>query len=97
MYGGIVDAFKSLVSGEARSSEEISSSGSTYRITRLSEEGTYLCNGLEYCFVEVTFGDGVQYGIDAYGDEALALRREALGVVSGLVPRQTLMVAPVAH
>jgi hypothetical protein len=33
-------------------------------------------NGVEYYFVEVTCNDGIQYGIQAYGDEARALYKE---------------------
>ena len=34
-------------------------------------------NGEEYCFVEVTCEHGVQYGIQAFGDEAIALYIES--------------------
>jgi hypothetical protein len=37
-----------------------------------------LRNGAEYCFIEVTCDDGIQYGIQAYGDEAVELHKEAL-------------------
>jgi hypothetical protein len=35
-------------------------------------------NGIGYCFVEVTCDGGEQYGIQAFGDEAVELRKEAL-------------------
>ncbi len=34
-------------------------------------------NGIPYFFVEVTCQDGSQYGIPAYGEEAIELHREA--------------------
>lgn len=67
-----VDAFRELLTGQY---EEIS--GIPCRITNLSHDKTYLSNGIQYCFAEVTFADGVQYGIEAYGDEAAALFAEA--------------------
>jgi hypothetical protein len=36
-----------------------------------------MTNGLKYYFVEVTCSDGIQYGIQAYGDEAEDLYKEA--------------------
>ena len=35
-----------------------------------------MINGLKYYFVEVTCSDGIQYGIQAYGDEAEDLYKE---------------------
>jgi hypothetical protein len=37
-----------------------------------------LVNGVEYSFVEVTCNDGIQYSLQAYGDEAIELHKEAL-------------------
>jgi hypothetical protein len=37
-----------------------------------------LKNGIEYCLVEVTCDDGEQYGIQAFGGEAVQLHKEAL-------------------
>ena len=34
-------------------------------------------NGIEYWFVEVTYSDGTQYGLQAYGEEANQLYKEA--------------------
>jgi hypothetical protein len=34
-------------------------------------------NGIEYCLVEVTCDDGEQYGIQAFGREAVQLHKEA--------------------
>ena len=46
-------------------------------ITDIATSLAILQNGLEYSFIEVTCSDGVQYGLQAYGNEALALNRAA--------------------
>jgi hypothetical protein len=46
--------------------------------SKVSENVSYLINGVEYSFVEVTCDDGMQYGLQAYGDEAIELHKEAL-------------------
>ena len=46
------------------------------QITKKSQHISYLRNGVEYCSVEVTCDDGSQYGIQAYGDEAIDLYKE---------------------
>jgi hypothetical protein len=48
------------------------------RVTKSSQKISELLNGLAYYFVEVTFSDGTQIGIPAYGDEAVALHDEIL-------------------
>ena len=63
------------------SAEEEEESGSDKRnirchITKKSQNISYMRNGVEYCSVEVTCDDGSQYGIQAYGDEAIDLYRE---------------------
>lgn len=37
-----------------------------------------MTNGLEYYFVEVACCDGIVYGIEAYGEEAIALHNETM-------------------
>lgn len=37
-----------------------------------------MINGIEYCPVEITCDDATQYGIQAYGEEAIELHKEAL-------------------
>jgi hypothetical protein len=51
---------------------------SSCHITEISTGLSYLANGIEYSFVEVTCSDGVQYGLQAYGTEALELNKVAL-------------------
>jgi hypothetical protein len=46
-------------------------------ITKRPQRISYTQDGIEYCFVEITCSDGVQYGIQAFGDEAIALYIEA--------------------
>jgi hypothetical protein len=46
-------------------------------ITEMSVNLSHLSNGIEYTFVEITCADGIQYGLQAYGKEALELNRIA--------------------
>ncbi len=59
-------------------SESNESSSRSCRITKLSHSVSHLENGIEYCLVEVTCDDGEQYGIQAFGREAVQLHEEAL-------------------
>lgn len=53
------------------------------RVTRSSNGVSTLTNGLPYFFVEVTGEDGSQYGIPAFGEEALELHNEVIRKVGG--------------
>ena len=53
-------------------------SHSNCSITRISQNVSHLSNGLEYCLIEITCDSVFQYGIQAYGDEAVKLHTEAL-------------------
>jgi len=46
-------------------------------ISKPPQKISYTQHGDEYCFVEVTCPDGSQYGIQAFGDEAIALYTKA--------------------
>jgi hypothetical protein len=72
-YQDSVHALKELIPSE---SNEISSH--SCRITKLSHSVSHLTNGIEYCVVEVTCDGGGQYGIQAFGREAVQLHKEAL-------------------
>jgi hypothetical protein len=48
------------------------------RITKSPSAISVLSNGLPYFYVEVTGDNGSQFGIPAYGDEAIELHNEAL-------------------
>jgi hypothetical protein len=45
-------------------------------ITKKSQNICHVINGIEYCSVEVTCDNGSQYGIQAFGDEAIELYKE---------------------
>jgi hypothetical protein len=62
-YGSSIDALDDL-----RDSSEI---------TDITSSLSHLANGIEYSFVEITCSDGIQYGLQAYGNEALELNRAA--------------------
>lgn len=47
------------------------------RLTVIPPEITYFSNGVEYYYVEVTCDNGKQYAIQGYGEEAVALFKEA--------------------
>jgi restriction endonuclease S subunit len=47
------------------------------QITKMSNNISYLTNGLKYYCVEVTCSDGIQYGIQAYGEEPVDLYKVA--------------------
>jgi hypothetical protein len=59
------------------------------QITKASKDIFCMRNGIEYCFIEVTCSDGTQYGLQAYGEEAKELYREAYRcVMCGSPPRE---------
>jgi hypothetical protein len=66
-YGSSIDALRDL-----RSSNNI---------TKISTSLTVLENGIEYSFVEVTCSDGIQYGLQAYGNEAIELNKVAQEII----------------
>jgi len=48
------------------------------KITRYPERPRLMDNGVQHYFVEVTRKDGLQYGLQAYGEEAIALYKETM-------------------
>jgi hypothetical protein len=59
------------------------------QITRTSQHVYHLRNGIEYCFVEVTCDDCTQYGLQAYGEEAMKLYNEVYKcIMCGRPPRE---------
>jgi hypothetical protein len=40
-------------------------------------------NGVEHYFVEVTSKEGIQYGLQAYGNEAVELYKQTMRTVGG--------------
>jgi hypothetical protein len=83
-YNNSVDALRQLLEFSKEdtnckyASEEniVSSSSAFCSITQAYEDIFYSANGAAYYFVEVTCSDGIQYGIQAYGEEARALYKE---------------------
>jgi hypothetical protein len=84
-YNNSVDALRQLLefseeeTNRKYASEEnivSSSSSASCSITQAYEDIFYSANGAAYYFVEVTCSDGIQYGIQAYGEEARALYKE---------------------
>jgi len=65
-YGSSVEALHELLS-----------SG---HVTNTYVNISQLTNGIEHVFVEVTCDDGSQYGLQAYGKEAIDLHRRALEI-----------------
>lgn len=67
-----MEAFEEVVSGK-----EEGNLGSICRLIRISKDNVTLGNGMKYCSVEITCSNGIQYGIEAFGEEAIELRRRA--------------------
>jgi hypothetical protein len=72
MYRSAADALLGLVSGVEREVARL-----PWKL-KMSERPSTMENGIDYFYVEVTFGNGVQYGIPAYGEEARELRERAV-------------------
>lgn len=53
----------------------------TGRITKHSGTITKMKNGIEYYCVEVTSKDGIQYGIQVFGGEAIALHNITMKII----------------
>lgn len=85
MYESAADALVGLVSGR-----EIERADLPWEI-KTSGNLLSMKNGIDYFFVEVTFSDGVQYGIHGYGKEAEELQQRARELQSGA----RRMIAPV--
>lgn len=73
MYRNSVDALVQLTSARQRSSVATA----TTVITEISAKIGYLKNGIRHCSVQVAFASGDEYRIEALGEEAEALYREA--------------------
>ena len=71
-YNNSIDALRELLLFPSNMSH------SNCSITRISQNVSHLSNGLEYCLIEITCDSVFQYGIQAYGDEAVKLHTEAL-------------------
>ena len=83
LYYNSIDALQQLLGSRYKKREKHDKEGKeTYnriscQITKMSDKISYMTNGIKYYFVEVTCSDGIQYGIQAYGEEAEHLYKEA--------------------
>jgi hypothetical protein len=78
-YANSIAALQQLLfSGPPPNAEERDGSKKNVHchITKKSQNIGHAINGIEYCSVEVTCDNGSQYGIQAYGDEAIDLYKE---------------------
>ncbi len=78
-YKSSIEALQQLLhlgTPDGKISDEIKNIVVGCRITKISNDISYMRNGIEYCFVEVTCSDETQYGLQAYG-EANQLYKEA--------------------
>lgn len=82
LYYNSIDALQQLLDSRFKKRDKLEEDGYTnkkisFQITKISDKIAYMSNGLKYYFVEVTCSNGIQYGIQAYGDEAEDLYKEA--------------------
>jgi hypothetical protein len=78
-YANSISALRQLLfSGPPPNAEEGDDSMKNVHchITKKSQNICQVINGIEYCSVEVTCDNGSQYGIQAFGDEAIELYKE---------------------
>src|ERR687883_1542582 len=75
MAQGSIDALQKLLL--SNNNEGKIEYNTTCYITKRPQRISHTPDGIEYCFVEITCSDGIQYGIQAFGDEAIALYIEA--------------------
>ena len=77
MYRSAADALVGLLGGrEAEMTKHAWKLKTTEHLLKMR-------NGIDYFFVEVTFSNGTQYGIHAYGEEAEELQNQARALQSG--------------
>jgi hypothetical protein len=69
----VIDALRDLLAGQYDETKKLS-----WTITRLTDPSVRLPNGIPYCFTEVTFADGSQFGMEGFGDDAMKLYEESL-------------------
>jgi hypothetical protein len=46
-------------------------------ITKIPQNLSKLSNGSDYCLIEITCDNSIQYGLQAFGEEAVKLHKEA--------------------
>ena len=75
------DILLDMPNGYGSSIEALRDLRSSNNITKISTSLTVLENGIKYSFVEVTCSDGIKYGLQAYGNEALELNKVAQEII----------------
>jgi hypothetical protein len=91
-YKSSIDALQQLLqlgTSEGKISNKFNNNVVHCQITKASKNISYAKNGIQYFFVEVTCSDGTQYGLQAYGEEANGLYKEAYKcVMCGKPPKE---------
>jgi hypothetical protein len=72
-YASSIDALRELLTP----GHSLCAYGSC-RVTNITQDIHCMTNGIEYCAVQVTCDSNIQYGIQAFGEEAIELHKEAL-------------------
>ena len=92
-YKSSIDALQQLLhlgTAGGKISDKINNNVVNCQITKTSKDISYMKNGIQYFFVEVTCSDGIQYGLQAYGEEANDLYKEAYRcIMCGNAPRES--------
>jgi hypothetical protein len=86
-YASSIDALQELLTIGPLTDKEQGGKDIHCKITRTSQSITYMRNGLEYCFIEVTCDDGTQYGIQTYGEEAKELYKKGMRGINSALPK----------
>jgi hypothetical protein len=73
MFDSSVQALKNLVQAESGA-----------QIVKISPRGYKLTNGLDFCTVDIKSKEGIDYLLQAYGNEAVKLHKEASTIHSEL-------------
>lgn len=73
MFHNSVDALTKLLTNSGGDGQVLESSG----ISSVSSKIVILNNGIRHCSVQVKFESGIEYRVEAFGDEADELYRKA--------------------
>ena len=69
------ETLQTVSSGYGSSIDALHDLQNSCQIAEINPSLSHLDNGVAYSFVEVTCSDGIQYGLQAFGNEALELHR----------------------
>jgi hypothetical protein len=76
------ETLQTIPTGYGSSLDALHDLQNSCRIAEINSSLSHLGNGVAYSFVEVTCSDGIQYGLQAYGNEALELHNAAFQELS---------------